>query len=169
MKRVYSATCMFWKCLGTNAPKSVTPNTEKTCQREKSPTPTSPKGLEIGHANVMQMNAAEEITGIQAHRPLCFSRHPSIRNDPRALFREGKQLGAGAGTDQHEEEDEDHDIGHVRHRLQDDADDPGEGLHCHAHMHQTKRPVAEPVRGAPRPFPAPSLLITPTSCPERQS
>lgn len=45
MKRVYRATCMFWKCMGTNAPKRVTPNTENTCQRDQRPARTSSEGL----------------------------------------------------------------------------------------------------------------------------
>lgn len=71
------------------------------------------------------------------------------------------RLGAGEGTDQHEEEDEGHDVGHVGHRLQDDANDPGQGLHRHAQVQQTKRPAAEPLRGAPRPFPNPSSSPSP--------
>lgn len=74
----------------------------------------------------------------------------------------GKGSGwGGGGTDQHEEEDEGHDIGHVRHRLQDDANDPGQRLHSHAHMHETKDPVAEPLRDAPQPFPDPSSPLPP--------
>lgn len=76
------------------------------------------------------------------------------------LFREGEWLGWG-GTDQHEEEDEGQDIRHVRHRLQDDTNDPGQGLHSHAHMHETKDPVAEPLRDAPQPFPDPSSSLPP--------
>ena len=108
----------------------------------------------------MQMNTTEGTTGVQALRSLLSSRHPCNPNDPGPV--QGKGVaGVGEGTDQHEEEDEGHDIGHVRHRLQDDADDPGQRLHRHAHMHQTKYPVAEPLRGAPPCFPDPSSSLPP--------
>lgn len=73
----------------------------------------------------------------QGFRPIGLSSSPDTPIFPKTLglFREGQQLGVREGTDQHKEEDEGHDIGHVGHRLQDDTDDPGQGLHCHAHMH----------------------------------
>lgn len=73
----------------------------------------------------------------------------------------GSRWGLGEGTDQHEEKDEGHDVGHVGHRLQDDADDPGQRFHRHADVHQTKRPAAQPLRGAPRPLPGPSSPLPP--------
>lgn len=110
--------------------------------------------METEHADTTQMNAAKGITGIWAHRPPLLQT-ALIPNGPGSVQGRGA-AGDGGGTDQHEEEDEGHDVGHVRHRLQDDTNDPGQGLHRHAHMHQTKNPVAEPLRGASWPFPDPS-------------
>lgn len=60
-----------------------------------------------------------------------------------------------SGTDQHDKEDEDPDLGHAGARLQDDTDDPGQGLHRHAHMHQPKNP--EKTLLAPQPYPSTAL------------
>lgn len=162
MKRVYRATCMFWKCLGRNAPKRVTPNTENTCRRDQRRCLnfTQPPWRQDKQ---LPCKAAKGIPGVQAQRPLLFSINPlpPVPSDLGVLVREREQLGVGESTDQHEEKDEGHDVGHVRHRLQDDTDDPGQRLHRHAHMYQTKCPMAQPLRGAPRPLPRPSAPLTP--------
>lgn len=88
---------MFWKCIGTKAPKRVTPNTEKTCQRDRRPPGLHARALETGHANTTQMNAAKGITGIQAHR-LLFSRHSCIPSHPGACSGKGPVRVGGALT-----------------------------------------------------------------------
>lgn len=129
-------------------------------ERPKKMPELYPTTLETGQAAAMQ--SCQGNPGVQAQRPLLFSIHPlpPVPSDLGALVREREQLGVGEGTDQHEEKDEGHDVGHVRHRLQDDTDDPGQRLHRHAHMYQTKCPMAQPLRGAPRPLPCPSAPLT---------
>lgn len=143
MKSVYKATPMFWKCLGTNAPKSVTPNTENTCQRDR----THPNLTQQPWSSARLANGCKQIRQRIWTQVLCFSGHLSLRTALPAIFR-GDRLGLG-DTHQHEEEDEGHDVGQVRHRLQDDPDDSGQGLHSHAHVDQPKHPVGKRLSGIP--------------------
>lgn len=152
MKSVYRATPMFWKCSGTNAPKRVTPNTENTCQRDQNP----PKLTQQPWSLARHANECKQILPRIRTQVLCFSGHLSHPTALQDIFRERDRLGLG-NTYKHEEEDEGHDVGQVRHRLQDDIDDSGQGLHCHAHMDQPKDPVGGASQGClltiPRPLP----------------
>lgn len=70
--------------MGTNAPKSVTPNTENTCQRDHSGALTALQGL--GDVTC-KCQANENCQGITPYGP------PSTPRDPGTLLREEEWLG----------------------------------------------------------------------------
>ena len=99
MKRVYRATWMFWKCLGTNTPKRVTPNTENTCRRDGRPAADFTHGPGTQHVQRSCQGNHRE-AGLSSSHPqsrLLSAPDTPYPQRPRGLFRKRGAAGGRGG------------------------------------------------------------------------